>query len=953
MSKRAPGADYFMAVDGWIDTFFIDRAQSYSVQWSDIPYLPVSVRITQQLITDHFFEDGKKVGSRVKGSIGVIPIFIIEGFERLRWICFDLDSAEEVDRAQPLLNKLGELGISYLEELGGDSLERRHIWIRVDGRQTFAKEFFTRLIVGVYDLRTRNEAFDEKHFPEVFGVNKPNSLIRVPLGWHLKRKNRFPVIIPETGEITDDPVLFMEAWMGLGVLTEERMLSLSETLPPMPEEERGEYKSDNFIFTYRNKGMPLPMSVLPKLLYPVISNCQAANSILQDVIEDKMIELPGEVHHHAGLFLAGLAAYNDLSYWHKDKTDISTGKEWFTNLVDKYRLRSNKSHEWEGSWKKAKQDEFRTFYGCKKIEEKFNRCHGCEFKGHIKTPQQFIGGVVLTRQVVKRVKLTSQPEIRATTFKAFKRHLTDLISEEQRGDVLLASPQGSGKSYALRELSCELSQIGKKVLIAIPATKLALEYKYELEECGTDSFVLSSHKSGFEHRLVDFECPDFEEIQQKLKLGVSSTSIKTRHCQGCPLSERCYYPRQYQDVMDPKHRVVIIQHAHFSTQEVIWELMKKKFDALFIDESFIGNIYSALPLNPVEISILKSFGYNWTDELGYWMKGNKARGFMNPQEDELREVWEAFEIVGLVWRIPEMIRLYNQKRLCNPYTGVEVIHELPNIPVRAMTDATPPEQLIKHLTGIKELQVFGRDEVIDYRLIHPENFILQVLDSSTSVTSLRKKDKWERIMLKIIELINFKFPDKKILLTVYKKDFKRVEEFFLQQDSGDLLSRVLIERMDKGTNAYSEFDVQFLLAGVYFTGNDYLKDTYKYKTVENYYREKEGLPDIGNVFPMTDRGLISIEQKQVPVSRIETNGDSGALVEYPGLLVNRPTDIWHQYCHDLNIGNTQQAIRLRFKPDKPRAVYVLTNMPLPSFLITDSILLQEFVRPLPNPSSKY
>lgn len=927
-----------------MDAFFIGRKFPYSRQWSDQAYRPVAVQIIPEMLTEHFFEDGKKVGTKVRGSIGVVPNF---GRDSLRWICIDLDNAEDVKLAEKLLDKFESLGIVYMEELGGDELERRHIWVRVDARQTVVKELFTRIVMVTYELNDRNKV--SELFPEMFGVNKTQQLIRVMLGWHLKRNKRYPVIIPSTGEITDDPVTFMKGWLEMPVLTEERIEKLLSSLPVIEEKKSREYKSKSFQFVYRPRHLPLPVADMPKLMYPVMRNCQAANGILSDVVDDKGIELKGEIPHARGLVLSGLAAFNDEYHWQYEKKRITTGKEWFIQLRRDFRMREDKSHEWMKSWETAKHDLYRVFSTCKYYEEKFNKCTGCPFYGKIESPKQFIGGTELRSTSIKKVKLTTAEEIRKTTFVDFKEHVIDLMSRGERDNILLASPQGSGKSVAIRDLACTLSKQDKKVLFAIPATKLALEYKSELRDCGTESFVLSSHKSGFEHKLVDFECPDFDPIQNKLKLGVSSATIKKQHCHSCPLNERCYYPRQYQEVMSPQHKVVIIQHAHFSTQEVIWELMKKRFDALFIDESFIGNIFNSVKIDPLEIEALKAFDFNWSEELVRWLKGGESTGWMGPHEDELEEVYDQVEVMGLAWRVPELIRFYNQRRKVSPYHGIEVIYELPNIPVRVFTDATPPEDLIKKVTGVSSLTTFGKGEVIDYRKIHPDNTIIQVLDNSTSVTSLKDKEKWEAILMKVGELIELRFPQMRGLLTCYKNDFKRVEEFFLRhrEEFPTVLERVLIERMDKGTNAYAGLDFQFLLAGVYFIGNDYIQDTYKYKAVHNHFRDIEGLPLLSNPYPNLE-GMVSVKQRKVPVSRIEVIGSEGHLVEYPGLELNRPQDTWHEYCHDLNIGNTQQAIRMRFTPDKPRYVYVLNNMPLPSFLIRESITMEEFLRPLPS-----
>jgi len=123
---------------------------------------------------------------------------------------------------------------------------------------------------------------------------------------------------------------------------------------------------------------------------------------------------------------------------------------------------------------------------------------------------------------------------------------------------------------------------------------------------------------------VEFECPEFDIIQDLLKLGVSSKPIKATFCQVCPFYEECHYPRQYKEVLEEEHKIVIMQHAHFSVSEIVYDLMKKNFDVLFVDESFINSCFSTVPLDEQEIAILDAFEFKWTKKLVKWLKGGEA-----------------------------------------------------------------------------------------------------------------------------------------------------------------------------------------------------------------------------------------------------------------------------------------------------------------------------------------
>ena len=966
-STSRPDTDYLLNIGPFIKSFFSStREKTFAHQFVGekgvLEYNPSKLELTHDMLEEHFYAPPsivsaktryygwvcrKGTGDSPKGSMAAIPA----NGGKLKFVCFDLDDEKLVKKAeQALLPKLRELKISHIEELGGDNLERRHLWIKVDCSQAMGKKFFTLFLRDLYGYDSDVAPFQEGEFDEVFGVNKPTNLIRIPLGFHLKRSCRFPVIIDDG--LTTNPGKFVKKWVELPPLTEERMIELCQTFKIIeaPKRVRAAGESKEFVFFPRK--MKLPMDNVPRLLKPVFENCQAANGVLEDIVTENLgganIKEAGGVHHWAGVFMAGLAAYSDVIRSTQERKIFKVGFKWFDDLVEKHRVRDDESHSWLSSFHVAKSNPNRVFPTCEKWEEKFDKCRGCPFKGSVETPKQFIWGTRINRTTGKQVKLTDMEHIRNTTFIEVRERINFLLENGQKEDMLLASPQGSGKSKLIDDLTCDLASRGFRVLIAVPSTTLALQHRANIKACGTDAFVLSSHKSIFTKGISKFDCPDFDEIQRKVTLGVSTGNVKNTNCSRCPLYDECYYPMQYKEVMAPEHRIVIIQHAHFSAPEIMYELQQKQFDILFIDETFINNVYASLPINEYEKNLLESYDYRWTKKLFSWLSGELPKGKLEPKDHELEDVKNVFDRSGLTWRIPELIRHYNRGASVNPYVGIEVVYDLPSIPIRVLTDATPPEGLIKNLTGIESLVVYGRDEVIDYRKIHPEHKILQVLDYSASVSKIKKEPElFEEILMKIAELVELKYTNHKVLLACYKNLIPEIEAFFATHlvEFPTARSRITLDWMSKGSNRYEDYDVQFLLCSVYYTGNQYLLDAYKYKVVANHYNTKTGRELIPNNYPHDLVGMASVESEWNPVSRIMPE-PGAAEYFYEHYKESFPLDLWHGWIWRYNNSNTQQAIRLRFKPDKLRTVYLLTNASLPGFLITDSFTISDFVKPL-------
>lgn len=530
---------------------------------------------------------------------------------------------------------------------------------------------------------------------------------------------------------------------------------------------------------------------------------------------------------------------------------------------------------------------------------------------------------------------------------------------------LLAHPQQCGKSYLILDYIEENAKQGRKILVACQTAKLTMEYKRDLGERGVNSFVLMSYEKLFDKKtkLVNFACPKEDDIRRERYLGVAASTIREEHCNKCPFKAKCYYPQQYKEVMETKHNVVIMQHAHFSCQEVMYELSKKNFDVLIIDEEFLQSLYKRFAVRPEETQRLEERFSDkpWVAKILAWLKGNAPKGELNPSVDDLDDIHDDFVHRGVAWRIPELVRFYNQGHHIEKLIGIEVVYELPkDIPLIILANATPPVDLLKQAADLQDIEVWGDDFVIDIKDIHPENEIIQVLDFSCSKTGLRRE--FNHIMGQIAPKLDREFRHKKVLLTLYKDNVDKVIDYF--RFFGDnlypsIMGRIIkykdwkatgkpfpddcicIDSMNRGTNEYEDFDVQILMAGVFMVGRTYDQEAYKYKTMANYYNKKYDRKPLPNLFPYDEESQGLGHNIKIPIRRVEVVGKKAWLTEYPDVYEYPPALYWHKLIYDINISSIQQSIRIRFKPDKPRKVFILTNQYMPSMPITKSVMLSE------------
>lgn len=509
-------------------------------------------------------------------------------------------------------------------------------------------------------------------------------------------------------------------------------------------------------------------------------------------------------------------------------------------------------------------------------------------------------------------------------------------------NYLLASPISSGKSYCLTDTVIRLvKEQGVNVILSVHNTKTAVEYKTRFDSAGVKSFIVSSHESTFGHQATppkevsttDLSCLWYYEIQQEIKLGVTSQSYKEEYCNGCPLNPEsgggCPFVSQYQNVMDEKYKVVIIQHSHFSAPEVIYKLLDKDFAATLIDETFITSLFDYIQIRDREVEIIESKGYDWSIKLFNWMTcRERAKGKLDPSKDELEALYEDFRTWECEWRIPDLIRYYNQHRIVNPLSGIEVVYELPSSQLTVLADATPPVELIKHLTGIEDLTILGANEVIDIKAINPNNHRYQIIDISSSKSKLSNEEFFTALMDKICQIIKTKYCNKNSLLTVYESNKVMVRQF-INEKYPEILPFIDIGLMNKGTNKWAHYDCQFILAGRYRLAKDYYLDTYKYRSIANYHRQKKGLKLFNNPYPIEVTEDTDFKKDWIPVKFLQRIDEELKIVEINDLKIPVPAKefdpdneyYWFNLIDEMDIGEMEQCERIRWFPEVAKEVY--------------------------------
>jgi hypothetical protein len=889
----------------------------------------LSKKITDQNWISHFKQKPDIYHGRQYGAFALHGIYIGDRGRFVKFIAIDSDTAEQTARIYDyVIPVLTKRNVPYLLELGGDQLERRKVWI-FTGECLFDVAYqFIETILAEAGLST-------KDFDGVYPTHV-KTVIRIPGGFYPKRARTFPL---EVGgkEIYDAPGV-MQAIIDCPIFSEEQMQAYLKgtkvTIPKRLNTKKLRDLPENFRWIPLN--LPLPKEDLPESAQFLCSNCPSYNKLITDTIHNKFIDNPGGMHHDAGVCLSALGQFVDK------KTKSRAGEDWFDDMVDWYRSRDPQSHAWKHGWGKHAG-----IWRCETMEEKFDWCQGCQHRGAIDSPRQLMQKAPLEKEKIGDIFFTTPDWIQQNTFPHVRRYIHRVLANKGRDNILLASPQGSGKSFSIDHMMANLAKLGYTSLLAVPTAELAMEHKNRLkDEWGVDAFVCMSFEKLMDH-VAKIPCPNYDGILAQQKLGMASYKSKQEYCKGCKFKDQCPFPKQYKNAQDAEKRVVIIQHAHFSCQETVFQLLNnKKFDILFVDESFIGSVFTDIKPTAAEKAVLETCGYLWTDALLEWFKygGYPDKGSkVDPDEVEREIVDTKFSAAGIPSRVAQFIRLYQQNKWYDLETGVFDFHPVPEIPVRVFTDATPPQEMIEAVLD-EPLTVFGEGEVIDYRTFHPDNRVIQVIDGSMSKTALAKDDYTLLIdMMSYLGRIGRKeFPTEKILVTVYE-DQKKIAETWLKQNYPDVHARCTFGLMSVGTNAYADYDVQMILAGVHLDGKRIPTEAYRIKSIMNYWNRRKGRREINNIFP-AESDKYGIDKTWEEVTKIHPDG----LFKY-NVLAPVPKRRFERMVHNLDRGRTQQAIRIirpytgKSKSTRKKTVIIAGNMSLPSYMITEVRLLRTFL----------
>lgn len=975
-----------------VNYFWIQKYERGTNKWK---YVDVERRLMDGDLIEHFFKDYFDYGNELKGTcLGFRPSFTDKNI--VKRVVIDVDSPEVMKKMRTLvLPQWESMGIEWLEEPGRPKdgvLTGAHFSFLTEASQDITKPFLRQLFAEIGEpLLKEDLEFLKKttvDFDEVYGCNKLKENCRFISGCNLKYGLRadgkysssdivnrgFRSKLIYKGEELPDIVSVIEACIDMKPVTEDFMTKyIKEDYFPKSEDKKKVFEVlwHGEEFKYHPLNLPVPTTHIPAKLRPIVKNCPAISKILNDAYSDKLIQDRGYEHHKGGFALAGLFRWHDTNY------ESNEGKECYKNILEECRDRPEGDHNW---WIGPDKEPKFYIYKCKTYDENFNACKGCPFKGRIESPRAFsyAGSSPISKQPIETTeKLVTIKQIRDRTFPKFKSRVESLVQDpDAKENMLLCSLMGSGKTWAAVDTIADIvKKYGSTVMFSVHDSKAGMAIRSLLEARGVDVFNLASHEAIFGHQatppkdvsLADYPCPFFKEIQAEKKIGVQSAQFKSEYCESCPLYDTCHYPTQYSQVMDEKYKVVIIQHAHLKCEEIMYRLLEKGFDALFIDETFIEHIFESVKIDPMEIELLQGMGYGWTDRLERWLGGTmKAKGKLEPTKEELEDVhsvfegWQTANAQNKQWRIPDMVRFYNQHRIVDDISGIQIVHELPNIPVSAFLDATPPKELIKHLTGLDNIVEYGSGEVIDITSIHPDNRRYQIIDMVNSVTQMNKDFFFETIMTKICQIIERDYGYRKVLLTVYGKDRQKIKDFIEERFPILLAAPYTIDigLMNKGTNKWADFDAQFILAGRYRTGNEYYEDTFKYRSVANWYRAKKNLPLIVNPYPEVTRNT-TISRVKKPVqclmkiknkARIMQFNDYHYRVAEPVIDGKscRQTSVhndyyWFRLLDELDTAEMMQVERIRLNENVGKQIFHVHNRPILKLLITDPIVFSEFL----------
>jgi hypothetical protein len=923
-----------------------------------LTYVHTRKKPTRQDWFDHFSQKPRNTYTHIYGSMAMVGLFT---GRVVKWICFDADNEEEYDT---IINKvipwLKDREVQYLLEYS--QAGRCHLWVFVEAIDYSVAE---RLAIQI-----RNDC-NAKDFGEVypFGSRKTNA-IRVINGWHYWTQSASDVERWD-GEFSSDPAFVMRAVIDCKPVTADE---IDAWCAPAVVEKQVKRKRQKTVFRYLPIDLPPLVETKAEIVNTITCQCLAYRRLLWGIKNDERIEKAGITYHDTGMKMSALCLFNDIvlgSATHRE------GRDLWDDLQEIHRGRDAKSHMWNGdnNIRKYEDNPIPLISSCKTMSDQFGMCRGCPYRGmpDFENPRQLLDqpgflGRPVRKVKIKDVNVTTLDQIRNIDFPKISDYVTDILADDARFEaILLAHPQGAGKSvFADLELVRRAVAMGKSVLIAVPTAKLAMEHRDRLASIKINAELCLSHEKTFcDDNPYDlgFACPHYSDIQYYTQLSLSSSFCKKKFCEKkCLFKDNCPYPTQYARAADPNHKVVIIQHAHFRAEAAMRQIMSRQFDLMIIDENFTdGMVTSVKPLE-AEWTILQNHGAEWADTLGTWMRdGGYGVNKLYPATQDLEDIRQEFQSKSLDYsRLRVFIEAYNGQEHMSPLAGLKKFIPIPEARVLVMTDATPPIDKLKILLNRPNITVFGDNLVFDVRDYHPENKIIAVLDSSVSKTRLLKEERFYDILNYVGVRCSTLYKEDRILITTYRSaigkigDERRIENpiketisylksSFPGLDVGDEYSdcRIIVSGMTVGTNAYEDFNVQFMLASVHLSANDHIIEEYHLKVAMNYYRRLNGQHEMLNPYPSAafEGKPCEIEIDFAPITKVETTG----VYAYDSFNIPIPKNAYHKLSYYQAVGSSQQTDRIRYFPGMPvrRIVENLSNLPMPGLANTEIKLFDQ------------
>lgn len=876
----------------------------------------LGIPFSRENLIEHFMAQPLYAPKTIKGGREVPAIWGSYGIchklpgDRVKCIGIDADSEKYVDLFhEHLLPQLEAADIEFIEEFSGT--DRAHYLIAVDDLEIK----YTNALLDQFRENTGLSKSD--WFNEIYPYGgRENALFRLPFGYHIRSGETF------FGQYNDheitDVIDGLSALQDLKPITQDKLLSLLKAKP----KEKQIYATPEVVLL-KSTELLKPPEGTPEYIADVAGKCQAIHRVLENIHDSSF-----NIEHLVGVGLSGMAEYSDKL------NNETKGWDWINEIITSH-------HEEEGNWTYywGRKDSRAGTPSCAKWEEWLDCCHGCPYRGEITSPRQLYKAKPLESKKIGDIRVMSLEDMREEVFTEADKVVDEALEYKDFDpvNILLEPPQNSGKSRWGDKLAVRLALQGKRVCISCSSIDVALEHKKEVEDLGGTAFVLLSFEGIFEKFSGGITCPFIEEIKNLRSLGVESSFYKKEYCKHCPFYEECNFPKQYTLAQDEKYPIIIIQHAHMACTEVMKQIMKKHFDILVVDESFIDFLTLQLVPTSKEISLLESLEKppRWLPDFLEWLREGKFPGNkIEPSISDLKPIMDAHREILLPYRMNQFIRQYNDGEYMHPALGVMKFSPLPNIPVRVITDATPTIEELEIVLNTKKIIKIGGGIVTDPTVYHPENKVYQSLDGKTSKAEMFKKHEKLYEYLEFIgdKMLN-EYKDLTALITVHMEVEQDVWDWIIR-NYPSIVSRVQVNHMAVGSNAWAAINVQFVLAGPYVNLRQLKESTFRLKFILNYWRRQDDLPLINNMYPTyVTNDMKGGKPYYEPVKRIHRDG----IFEYENFKVPIPHPDSYDYLVFLRlVSKSQQAGRIRHEMGKKTIFWFFDHRMLPSFLVTDN-----------------